>query len=202
MMSKETEVREKVEALFEYLTREEHGDYLGESISQLEHSLQAAMLAADSGADEDTILGALLHDIGQFIPTTSLSKKQAPDILSPSGAFVGRGSHDEFGEAYLRDFGFSEKVCQLVGGHVIAKRYLTAVDESYFDALSEASKITLKHQGGPMSADEVTRANQDPWIKQKVQVRIWDDLAKNPDVKAPPITNYIDMAVRNVLTTK
>jgi putative nucleotidyltransferase with HDIG domain len=199
-MKDEQSVREKVVCLFEYLTRTEHGDYLGEPITQLEHTLQAAMLAQQSGADEETILGALLHDIGHFIPTKQAVTDNAPDMISPSGEFIGKGSHDKFGEAYLRDFGFSEKVCQLVGGHVIAKRYLTAVDQSYYDTLSDASKKTLHYQGGPMSKEEQSKAEQDPWLKNKLQVRIWDDLAKDPSTSAPPIENYIDMAVRNVLT--
>jgi predicted HD phosphohydrolase len=188
---------ERVEALFEYLTREEHGDYIGEDISQLEHALQCAWLATEAKSDEDTILAALLHDIGQFLPRS----KETPSIISPSGNFVGRGSHDVIGEEYLRDFGFSEKVCKLVGGHVIAKRYLTAVDPQYYDKLSSASKITLKYQGGPMSSDEVRQAQQDPWLKEKLQIRQWDDLAKDPNMNAPEISNYVDMAVRNIQQT-
>jgi predicted HD phosphohydrolase len=46
----------------------------------------------------------------------------------------------------LRGLSFSEKICQLVGAHVMAKRYLTAVDGKYYDGLSELSKQTLKFQ--------------------------------------------------------
>jgi predicted HD phosphohydrolase len=37
-------------------------------------------------------------------------------------------------------------VCQLVGAHVWAKRYLTATEPGYYEALSVTSKRTLKYQ--------------------------------------------------------
>jgi len=40
------------------------------------------------------------------------------------GISVGRKSHDAIGEVYLRQLGFPEKVCQLVGAHVVAKRWV------------------------------------------------------------------------------
>jgi predicted HD phosphohydrolase len=71
---------------------------------------------------------------------------EMPRMITPSGQFIGRASHEAFGERYLRDLGFSEKICQLVSAHVMAKRYLTAMDEKYYDGLSESSKQTLKFQ--------------------------------------------------------
>ena len=70
-------------------------------------------------------------------------------ILAPDGAFLGKASHEVLGEQYLRQLGFSEKICQLVGAHVMAKRYLTAVDADYYDGLSKSSKMTLKFQVSP-----------------------------------------------------
>lgn len=141
----EQQVREKIDLLFSYIAKEEHGDYLGEAISQLEHSLQSAMWAKRSGADEETILGALLHDIGHFI-TPSNEDISLPSQIAPNGQDVGRFSHDQLGENYLRDLGFSDKVCKLVGAHVMAKRYLTATDPAYYELLSPASKVSLKFQ--------------------------------------------------------
>jgi putative nucleotidyltransferase with HDIG domain len=133
---------ETIATLFSFITAQGSSDYLGEKVSQLEHSLQAAHLASESGADEETILGALLHDVGRFIPQSM----EMPKMITPSGQFIGRASHEVLGERYLRDLGFSEKICQLVGAHVMAKRYLTAVDRKYYDGLSESSKQTLKFQ--------------------------------------------------------
>jgi putative nucleotidyltransferase with HDIG domain len=107
--------------------RQGDADYIGEDISQLEHCLQAAASATMSGeyirllslilgADEPTIIAALLHDIGQFLPTST-----SEDMMH-NGQSVGKRSHDATGEAYLRNLGFPDKVCKLVGAHVVAKK--------------------------------------------------------------------------------
>jgi len=41
-----------------------------------------------------------------------------------NGQSVGKRSHDAMGEAYLRNLGFPDKVCKLVGAHVVAKKYV------------------------------------------------------------------------------
>lgn len=138
----EQHARETVRQLFDFIKAQGDADYIGEPISQLEHSLQAAQLAQDSGADEETVLGALLHDVGRFIPAAD----KMPKMIATDGTYVGRASHEVVGERYLRELGFSEKVCQLVAAHVMAKRYLTAVDKEYYDGLSNASKNTLRMQ--------------------------------------------------------
>lgn len=71
-------------------------------------------------------------------------------MVAPDGRYVGRASHEVVGEVvgevFLRENGFPEKVCQLVGAHVVAKRYLTAVERGYWEGLSEASRTTLEMQ--------------------------------------------------------
>ena len=69
-----------------------------------------------------------------------------PSMIAADGSYVGKASHEIVGERYLRQLGFSEHICQLVGAHVMAKRYLTAVDRAYYDDLSSSSKTTLKYQ--------------------------------------------------------
>lgn len=202
-------VEEVVSTLFSFIEAQGHADYIGEAVSQLEHSLQAAHLAEHSGADRDTILGALLHDIGRFIPDAD----SMPAIIAPNGVYVGREAHEIVGEKYLRDLGFNEKICQLVGAHVAAKRYLTAVDPEYYDGLSNSSKTTLKyqvsrpilgmghadsHQGGPYNAEQVREAEKDPWLAQKLAVRKWDDMAKDPELKTQPLSHYRGMAVESL----
>ena len=140
----EQHARETVQQLFGFIIAQGDADYIGEPISQLEHSLQAAQLARDSGADDETVLGALLHDVGRFIPAAD----KMPKMIATDGTYVGRASHEVVGERYLRQLGFGEKVCQLVAAHVMAKRYLTAVDKEYYDGLSNASKNTLRMQVG------------------------------------------------------
>jgi predicted HD phosphohydrolase len=57
-------------------------------------------------------------------------------------------------------------------------RYLTAVDAAYYDGLSEASKGSLRFQGGPFRGAELEAFEQDPLKDEMVQVRLWDDQAK------------------------
>ena len=140
--SSEAHARETIKELFSFIEAQGHGDYLGEAVSQLQHTLQAATLAEQSGADTETIIGALLHDVGRFIPAAD----KMPAMIAPDGQYVGKASHEVLGERYLRQLGFSEMICQLVGAHVVAKRYLCAVDKDYWVGLSKASKRTLVFQ--------------------------------------------------------
>jgi putative nucleotidyltransferase with HDIG domain len=136
---------ETIKTLFAFILAQGQGDYLGERISQLQHSLQCAYLAHSDptyGTDSEVVLAALLHDVGRFIPDA----KDMPAMIAPDGAYIGRASHEVLGERYLRQLGFSEKVCQLVGAHVLAKRYLVSTEEEYYGGLSETSKRTLKFQ--------------------------------------------------------
>lgn len=134
-----------IKTLFDFLHAQGQGDYLGERVTQLEHSLQCAQLALDSkeyNQDPEVILAALLHDVGRFIPAAEKMEK----MFAPDGQYVGRMSHEILGESYLRQIGFSERICQLVGAHVMAKRYLVSTDKTYHDGLSETSKRTLRFQ--------------------------------------------------------
>lgn len=136
------DVRAAVKELFAFIIAQGDSDYIGEDVSQLQHSLQAATFAQQAGAGRETVLGALLHDVGRFIP----ANKDMPAMIAADGQFVGNASHEIVGERYLRQLGFSETICELVGAHVMAKRYLTATNPEYYDSLSKASKTTLKYQ--------------------------------------------------------
>lgn len=50
-----------------------------------------------------------------------------------------------------------------------------------------------------MNTDEVNVASQNPFINDMVALRKWDDLAKDPSIQAPELSNYIDMAVNNIM---
>lgn len=145
LQSVEEHTRATIKTLFAFLHAQGQGDYLGERVTQLEHSLQCADLAIQSVEyknDPEVILAALLHDVGRFIPAAEKMDK----MITPDGQYVGRMSHEILGESYLRQIGFSERVCMLVGAHVMAKRYLVATDKTYHDGLSETSKRTLRFQ--------------------------------------------------------
>ncbi|RRB07750.1 phosphonate degradation HD-domain oxygenase [Larkinella rosea] len=170
---------------------EQHGsdDYYGEPVSQLEHMLQSAMLAERAGADDETIIAAFLHDIGHLLPS---------DLAEDHMDDYGRVDHEKLGADWLRERGFSEKVAQLIEHHVNAKRYLTFKHPAYFDKLSEASLKTLEFQGGPMSANEAQAFENNPYFRGILQVRGWDELAKETDLKMPPVGKYLEIT-RNYL---
>ncbi|OAL24449.1 phosphonoacetate hydrolase [Fonsecaea nubica] len=196
--SVERHARECVKELFHFIAAQGQGDYLGEQVSQLEHTLQTGQLAVQAGADDDTVLGALLHDVGRFIPAAA----KMPAMIAPDGVFVGRGSHEVLGEKYLRGLGFNESICQLVGAHVMAKRYLTAVDQGYYDGLSQSSKTTLKFQGGTFNPEQVAEAQKDPLLQAKLAVRRWDDMAKVPKMATLPLEYYERMATKSLLASR
>ncbi len=112
------------------------------------------------------------------------------------GGSLGKMSHEAVGEQYLRENGFPDKVCSLVGAHVVAKRYLTATRPEYLAALSSASQASLRYQGGPFSPAQVSEFEADPLHREKVQLRLWDDRAKRDDWNAPGIETYRPMIMR------
>ncbi|KAF7722734.1 hypothetical protein EC973_002827 [Apophysomyces ossiformis] len=196
-----------VDSVFQVLVDGSKKDYIGEKISQLEHSLQAAAQARQSNADEETILAALLHDIGQF--ATSPDQRQmlcnASELdpsLGPEEVSVGVKGHERIGAEYLRKLGFSDKVAQLVESHVAVKRYLTGKYPHYYEGLSNASKLSLKYQGGPFSMDEVHAFEDDPLFQLKVNLRYWDDAAKVVGLVVPGLETYRTMAIQHLQKNK
>ena len=67
--------------------------------------------------------------------------------------------------------------------HVPAKRYLCATDAGYFGMLSPASVHTLGLQGGPMTAQEIALFEKEPYHREAVRVRRWDDQGKVAGLK-------------------
>ncbi|MEO1161924.1 MAG: hypothetical protein AAFW74_15990, partial [Pseudomonadota bacterium] len=107
--------------------------------------------------------------------------------------------HEDIGESFLTDW-FGDEVTQPVKLHVAAKRYLCAVDSSYFARLSDASVLTLKLQGGPMSETQVAEFEANPHHRDAVRLRIWDDQAKDPDVETPAIAHFMTYAAQCLKT--
>ena len=195
--SREKQAEATVREVFNYIIAQGDADYIGEAVSQLEHSLQAAQLAQNAGAERDIVLGALLHDIGRFIPAA----EKMSEMVDENGTYVGRASHEVVGEHYLRRLGFSEMICQIVGAHVMAKRYLTSVDKEYYAGLSQSSKTTLKFQGGIFDRAQVREAQKDPLLEAKLAVRRWDDQAKVPGATTAPLSSYESLAVQSLLAS-
>ncbi|KAF9268573.1 hypothetical protein L218DRAFT_940468 [Marasmius fiardii PR-910] len=182
-------------------------DYIGEQVSQLEHSLQAANCARTTTHVGTVVIAALLHDIGHFLPKSTLNMLELPspasdtDMVSLSNSTIklGRTGHETIGATYLSSLGFPGIVCDLVGAHVVAKRYLTATEGEYWDSLSDASKASLEVQGGPFPPSEAEEFKKDPLFQEKVAMRRFDDYAKVVGLEVPEIEEYKEMAVRILL---
>jgi phosphonate degradation associated HDIG domain protein len=156
-------------------------DYDGEPVSQASHMIQCAMLATSEISDIELVLGAFLHDLGHL-----LKHEQQIEAMDNYGVV----NHEGIGANYLRSQGFSERLCAIVDMHVQAKRYLVATDASYEEKLSEASRETLKWQGGAMSAEKALQFAGHPFFNDIINVRLWDEKAKDANVVLLPLQYF------------
>lgn len=153
--------------------------YGGESVSQLEHGLQAATLAMHSGADSALIVAALLHDVGHLLH----------DLLDDAPDQGVDDRHETSGSRWLSQR-FGESITEPVRLHVAAKRYLCAVEPGWQETLSAPSVQSLRLQGGPMSTDEVSEFEAHPQFERAVRLRRWDDAAKVPNLVTPSLASF------------
>lgn len=154
-------------------------EYFGESVSMMEHALQAAYFAQVAAAPPELIAAALLHDVGHLVE----------EVPSDIGDWTVDAHHEEIGSRWLARK-FPPAVSEPVRLHVPAKRYLLATDAKYFARLSPASIVTLKLQGGPMTALEAAKFETEPFFKEAVRVRQWDDQGKISGLKTPGLGEY------------
>lgn len=153
--------------------------YFGEAVSMTEHGLQAAHFAELAGERETVVAAALLHDIGHLIATV-------PDDIA---AWTVDARHESTGARWLGER-FGAEVAEPVRLHVRAKRYLCTVDPGYFAQLSPASVLTLKLQGGKLSADDVASFEAEPGYRDALVVRRCDDRGKVAGLTTRRLTEY------------
>ncbi len=178
------QIRDSIKEIITLYQQYGKEDYIGEAVSQIEHMCQCAQLAEKEGFDDDIVLAAFFHDIGHLCEhITDVQFMQDFGVID----------HEEVGYQYLLKKGFSQKIADLVKSHVQAKRYLTFKDSLYYASLSAASKQTLEYQGGPMSLEEATLFETDPLFDIYIQLRKWDDQAKQTDIPLPALDKYEQM---------
>ena len=159
--------------------------YIGEQVTMSEHMIQTAMLAEKAKCNDDLICSCLLHDYGHFI-------LENPDELVKENL---DGKHEDIGYEYLKKI-FKKEITEPIKYHVLAKRYL-ANDKKYFDLLSEASKTSLKLQGGVLSDDECRKFENQEYFKPSILLRKFDEAAKRTNLKMKSIHDY-----KKLLTSK
>ncbi|WP_413669750.1 phosphonate degradation HD-domain oxygenase [Mucilaginibacter sp. Mucisp86] len=178
-----------VDEVFSLYEKFGDADYIGEPVSQLEHMSQAAALAQAEGYDDEVVLAAFFHDIGHLCA-------DAEEAGSMDG--MGNVDHERLGADYLLERGFSERVANLVQGHVIAKRYLTYKYPEYYNRLSDASKATLEFQGGVMTAEEAAEFELNQDAELIIRLRYWDDMAKEMHVPVNNVDHLKAMALAHL----
>ena len=159
--------------------------YIGEEVTMTEHMIQSAMLAEKNKCSSSLVCASLLHDYGHFIlddPDKLINKKED-------------GRHEEVAYLYLKKF-FKKNVVEPIEIHVKAKRYL-ARNVKYYRALSEASKVSLKLQGGIMDNKEAKEFEGNEFFEDSIKLRKFDEEAKKTDLKIKSINEY-----KNLLSSK
>jgi [1-hydroxy-2-(trimethylamino)ethyl]phosphonate dioxygenase len=154
--------------------------YGGEEVTQLEHALQAAMLAEAEGADAPLIVAALLHDVGHLL-------HDLPEDAPDDGV---DDVHEVLAYNWLRGH-FGSEVTEPVHLHVDAKRYLCAAQPGYRESLSAASLQSLELQGGVFSDQEARDFQQRPFFEEGLRLRQWDDLAKVVGLETPSLNHFL-----------
>jgi phosphonate degradation associated HDIG domain protein len=164
-----------------------HGSeqYGGEAVNQLQHALQCASLAENSGATPELICASLLHDLGHLLRLNASSEHNEVAPITDD-------LHQYLVVPFLRGV-FSDAVIEPIKLHVDAKKYLCATNETYWSSLSAASKHSLALQGGPHTTDEAARFIKQPYAEDAVNLRRWDDLAKEPKAIPPEWSHYSNL---------
>ncbi|MGH6622562.1 MAG: phosphonate degradation HD-domain oxygenase [Burkholderiaceae bacterium] len=162
--------------------------YAGEPVTQLQHALQSGQQAEQAGVTDELVVASFLHDLGHMVN----DQGETPTLRKIDDR------HEYVALPFLRDL-FGPSVLQPIRLHVDAKRYLCARGDgrvagaSYWASLSDDSKRSLELQGGIYSGPEADAFIAQPHAADAVQVRIWDDLAKQAGAITPPLSHYLGL---------
>jgi len=161
--------------------------YIGEKITISDHMIQTAMLAEKNHSSQSLICACLLHDYGHFVIDD-------PDILVSKSL---DGKHENVGFDFLKDY-FKPEVAGPIKLHVQAKRYLCR-NKSYYDLLSNPSKVSLELQGGVMDNEESQKFTSLKYYKDAIILREYDDDGKIPNIKMKKIDDYRDLIISQLI---
>ncbi|MGW2947983.1 2-trimethylaminoethylphosphonate dioxygenase [Streptomyces sp. NPDC001226] len=172
-----------LEPLVEMFAGAGTAEYLGEPVTMAQHMLQAGARAEAAGAPPHLVAAALLHDLGHV----------DGEVVTGLELMAGTDNRHSHTGADLLGRWFGPEVTEPVRLHVAAKRYLCAVEPDYYDQLSEASKYTLKVQGGVMTPEQAAEFAALPGAADAVAVRRWDEEAKDPNADTPPFEHFLPL---------
>ena len=159
--------------------------YIGEKVTITEHMIQTAMLAEKNNCSSNLICSSLLHDYGHFV------LRNPDDLINKEKD----GKHEDVGYEFLKKY-FVKDVVGPIKYHVKAKKYL-ARDQKYYRILSDASKVSLKLQGGIMNDKEAKEFESNEFFESSIKLRKFDEGAKKTGLKIKSINEY-----KNLLLSK
>lgn len=162
--------------------------YSGEPVTQLQHALQTATLAEQAGADDELVTACLLHDLGHLLQDLG----DTPSLRGVDDV------HQFAALPFLRGL-FPDRVLGGIQLHVDAKRYLCATRPAYHASLSADSQRSLVLQGGVFTAEQARAFIDRPGAADAVQLRLWDDLAKDAHAVTPDLAHFLARARRCAL---
>ncbi len=163
-----------------------HQSY-GEGVTVMAHSLQAAAMAERAQESDAVVVAALMHDVGHGMAGDQQKYLAMLD--------EGRDNrHEEAGARFLLSMSLPREVSEPVRLHVSAKRYLVAKEPNY--EISAMSAASLRVQGGPMDGDEMEEFEKNPFYREAVKVRRYDDKAKDPHAQTPNIEHFRKILIR------
>jgi len=172
-------INQFITKLFNWMKDEGQTKY-DESVTQLDHSIQTAMLAKRYNANSSLVVASLLHDIGHLILNENESKI---DFLYYDL------NHEMVGAKWLEKI-FPQSVTEPIKLHVPAKRYLCTIKKNYYEKLSFSSKQSFILQGGIMSTEEENEFINNQYFMDALKLRTWDEKAKRKNMTLLPINNF------------
>ena len=167
--------------------------YSGEPVTQLQHALQTAHLAEQSGASDVLVTACLLHDLGHLLHDSGRGFDDTPTLRGVDD------THQYHAIPFLRGL-FPDAVIDAIKLHVDAKRYLCHANPEYHAKLSDDSKRSLVLQGGVFGTAQAATFLAQAGAHDAVMLRQWDDLAKQADLETPPLAHFLARAERCALT--
>ena len=176
-----------VDRIFSIFQQHGHRHY-GENVSELEHALQTAEFAKQSGESDTIVLSCLLHDYGHMLHDLG-------EEIAQHGVDA---RHEVIGARLLQDL-FPEVILEPIRQHVAAKRYLCWKIPTYAQELSESSRLSLQLQGGPMNDAEAQNFETNPHFAACLKVRRYDDMGKVPGMQTADLESYRGLINRFLL---
>ena len=160
----------------------------GEQVNQIQHALQCASLAQQSGSTDAMVAAAMLHDIGHMLHGDAATALDTGED----------DRHESLGADWLARW-FDDDVENPIALHVQAKRYLCAREPGYLEGLSRVSTRTLQLQGGPMDAGQAAAFERIPHAQDAIALRRWDDMGKKAAHETAPLAHFMTVIERCLL---